>query len=78
MQTVTHANLDQALDYVRAGRARLVLATYTHITLISKRSLASFEADGGWMIRREDSGFRMKSGKGSVYVLPGYLKLQAI
>jgi uncharacterized protein YqjF (DUF2071 family) len=62
----------QALDYVRQG-GRLVVATPLRVTLIDRKALKRFEKAGAWLLREEGEGYRLRNGKGSVYLLPGQL-----
>jgi len=65
--------LDEALMGVRAGR-RLVVRTVWRITIIDAKCLARFERAGHWLLKAEGEGYRLRSGKSSVYVLPGQLE----
>lgn len=78
MTTVTLApvpprSLNAALAHVRNG-GELVIPTYTQTILITARTLARWEAAGQWLLREEGDGYRMRSGRRSVYLLPGQLK----
>jgi hypothetical protein len=78
MTMVPPKALGAILDDVRSGRARLLVPTYTRCTVIDKKTLASWERAGIELLREEGDGYRMRTGKGSVYVLPGQLKIQRI
>jgi hypothetical protein len=73
MKPVPADSLDAALEHVRKG-GRLVIPTYTRCTVIDRRCLERFEKAGAWLLKAEGRGYRMRSGKGSVYLLPGQLQ----
>ena len=64
---------DEALDFVRRG-GRLVVPTYGRVIIIDAHTLARFEAQGVPLLKEEGDGYRMASGKGSVYLFSGQLK----
>lgn len=71
---VPHGRLDAALGHVERG-GRLVVRTATKTTVISRRTLLSFRRSGHWLLKEtDDGGFRLRSGKGSVYLFPGQLE----
>lgn len=67
--------LEAALKFVRAG-GRLVVPTATRVTVIDKKTLARFEKAGEWLLKEDGETYRMRSGKGSVYLLPGQLRYE--
>ena len=73
MKPVPPQSLDLALEHVRAG-GELLVPTATHCTLIDRKTLARFDKAGGWLLREEGEGYRLRSGRKSVYLLPGQLK----
>jgi hypothetical protein len=73
MKPVPADSLDAALEHVRKG-GRLVIPTYTRCTVIDRRCLERFEKAGAWLLKAEGQGYRMRCGKGSVYLLPGQLQ----
>ena len=73
MKPVPPQSLDMALEHVRAG-GELLVPTYTRTTLIDGRTLAQFEKAGEWLLREEGDGYRLRSGRKSVYLFPGQLK----
>ena len=75
--TVQSEDLAAALDAVRAGRARLFIPAYARVTIIDKKTLAKFDAAGQWLIKTDGNGFRLKQGRGSVYLFAGQLKMQS-
>ena len=76
---VTTENLNRALDAVRAGLAILWVCTYTRQTRIDAKCLARWATvPGNPLIRVDGTGFRLRNGKRSVHVFPGYNKLQTL
>lgn len=65
-------HIDQALDMVRSNAAVIEIRTMTKATRISPRTLKSFERDGLRVLwaDADGKGFRLASGKSSVYVYP--------
>ena len=68
-------SLDKALAHVRAG-GRLVIPTMTRCTVITKKTLESFERGGHWLLKEEGDSYRLRSGNSSVYLLPGQLAME--
>jgi hypothetical protein len=66
-------SLDRALDHLRKG-GRLIVPTYTRCYVMTAKTLASFEKSGYWLLKEEGDGYRMRTGKSSVYLMPGNLK----
>ena len=73
LKPVPPKSLEAALEHVRAGGSLLV-PTYTRCTLIDRRALERFERAGAWLLREDGDGYRLRSGRGSVYLFPGQLK----
>ena len=75
MQTnpVPPKSLEAAIEYVRGG-GELLVPTYTRCTVIDRKVLVRFERAGAWLLREEGDGYRLRSGRGSVYLFPGQLK----
>ena len=71
--SVPSHSLTQAIDYVRNG-GRLAIPTYTRLTLIDKKTLIKFEKAGCWLLKEDGEGYRMASGRSSVYLMAGQLK----
>lgn len=71
--SVPPQSLAAALDHIRAG-GRLRVSTYTRTWLMDAKCLARFEKSGNWLLKEDGNGYRMRAGKGSVYLLPGQLK----
>ena len=76
MQAVPANQLKEAIAHVRNG-GRLVVPTYTRCTVIDAKCLARFEKAGEWLLKEEGKGYRLRQGRGSVYLLPGQLKFAA-
>ncbi len=73
MKSVPSKSLESALRHVQKG-GKLVVRTCTHITVIDKKCVARFEKAGHWILKEEGDGYRMRTGKKSVYLLPGQLE----
>jgi NDP-sugar pyrophosphorylase family protein len=65
--------LETALDHVRQG-GRLIVPTYTRCYVIDAKCLARFEKLNQWVLKEEGDGYRMRTGRTSVYLMPGHLK----
>ena len=72
-ESVPPASLGKALAHVQDG-GRLIVPTYTRTTVIDARTVARFRKADQWLLKEEGDGYRLRSGKGSIYVLPGQLK----
>jgi hypothetical protein len=73
LQSVPPRSLTVALDYIRNG-GRLVVPTYTRITVLDRKCLARWDRAGEWLLKEDGDGYRMRTGRSSVYLLPGQLK----
>lgn len=73
MNSVQPKSLETALTYVRNGGV-LVVPTQTHCTYIDRKCLSRWEKAGEWLLKEEGDGYRMRSGRRSVYLFPGQLK----
>lgn len=65
-------SLALALEHVRNG-GRLAVPTHTRCTVIDAKALKRWETAGQWLLREDGNGYRLRSGRGSVYLLPGQL-----
>ena len=72
MTPVPPKSLDTAIAHLRSGGS-LIVPTHTRIILIDAKTLARFEQAGQWLLREEGDGYRLRQGRGSVFVLPGQL-----
>ena len=72
---VTHDNFDRLTDSVKSGDGIFLIPTYTRCTEINARCFARFAKLNLSPIWKstDGNGFRMASGRNSVYVMPGYL-----
>ncbi len=68
--------LADALAHVAAG-GRLFVATPLRVTVIDQRTVARFQKVGAVVLKEEGEGYRLYSGKSSVYLLPGQLRYSA-
>lgn len=66
-------SLEAAIQHIRSGK-RLTIATQMRVTILDSLTLARFEKAGCWLLRADGDGYRMKTGKTSVYLFPGQLK----
>lgn len=65
-------SLDAALAHIRNG-GRLVVPSYTRWIVLDLKCLKRFEAAGVWLLKTDGNGYRIKQGKGSVFIFPGQL-----
>lgn len=72
-QPVPAKSLDAAMKHVADG-GRLIVPTMTRCTVIDAKVVARFSKAGAWLLKEDGEGYRMRSGKGSVYLLPGQLR----
>lgn len=70
---VAPKSLEAAIEHVRQGNA-LGVFTYARSIIIDQKTLAKFEKAGAWLLKEEGDGYRLRQGKGSVYLFPGQLK----
>ena len=70
--SVPSHNIEAVLSHLNAG-GRVAVQTCTKTILITKKTVMSFERAGSWLIKEDGEGYRIRSGKGSFYVLPGQL-----
>lgn len=73
MVEVPPKSLDAAIQFLRDG-GRLVIPTYTRVTVLDARALAKYEAAGLPLLREEGDGYRLQQGRGSVYLFAGQLR----
>lgn len=74
MRALPSRSLQLALDHIRNG-GKLILPTYTRCTVIDAKVLAKFEKVGAWLLKEDGEGYRLRSGRSSVYVFSGQFKL---
>lgn len=75
VQQVPPKSLDKALAYVRDDDHTLFVATRLRVTTITAKTLKRWEKAGEWLLKEEGDGYRMREGKGSVYLFPGQLHI---
>lgn len=68
-------SLEMVLAEIRKGGIAYVPTAWRLWTMDAK-TLAKFEKAGTWMLKEDGDGYRMRSGRGSVYLLPGQLRLK--
>jgi hypothetical protein len=73
MESVPAKSLRAAFNHLESGKCLLV-PTYTRCTVITKKTLDKFRKAGAWLLKEDGDGYRMQTGKSSVYLLPGQLK----
>ncbi len=66
-------SLEKALAYLRRG-GEIIIPTAYRTTVLDGKTLKRFEAAGTYLLKEDGEGYRMRSGKGSVYLLPGQLR----
>jgi predicted secreted protein len=49
------------------------IPTYTRCTVINQKTVDKFRKVGAWLLKEDGDGYRMQTGKTSVYILPGQL-----
>ena len=78
--TVTNENFAEVMELVMTGRASFYVPTCTTCTKITAKNLKSWAASGLTLLSldKDGKGFRMASGRKSVYVLPGQLIAAAV
>ena len=67
--------LEAALAHVRSG-GRLVVPSNERWTYIDAKCLARWEKAGQWLLKEDGDGYRLRTGKRSVYLLPGQLQIE--
>lgn len=65
--------LEKALAYVRSG-GRLCVRSAVRTTVIDSKTLKRFEDAGEWLLKEEGDSYRLRRGRGSVYLLPRQLE----
>jgi hypothetical protein len=72
---LTHSDFDAALERTKKGKSILYVPTHTRTTKIDAKTIARWDKAGYPVIAKDKDGrgFRLGSGKSTVYVLPGQL-----
>lgn len=73
---IAGGNLEYVLNFIRSG-GRVFVQTPLRVTYVDKKVLARFEKAGAWILKEEGEGYRMASGKSSVYLMPGQLQAES-
>jgi hypothetical protein len=73
MAAIPPKSLQVALDWLAQG-GRLIVRTSLRVTIIDQKALNKFKAAGLELLREEGDGYRLRMGKGSVYLFPGQLE----
>jgi len=77
--TINHraaVNAQDALDAIAAG-GRAFVSTATRLTVIDRKTVDRFSAVNEWILRddADGKGIRLRSGRKSVYLMPGQLRI---
>lgn len=72
--TVPPKSLDMVFQHLEQG-GTVIIPTYTRCTVITQKTLEKFRKAGQWLLKEDGEGYRMQSGRSSVYLLPGQLKM---
>ena len=78
MVEVTQNNFDEVLEKVKSGDMAFYIPTYTSCTKIDGKCFARFAKTGHTPLFKsmDGEGFRLASGKRTVYILPYQLKAE--
>jgi hypothetical protein len=71
--SVPAKSIDAVFKHLENG-GTVYIATYTRCTVITKKTLDKFRKAGAWLLKEDGDGYRMQTGKSSVYLMPGQLK----
>lgn len=71
--SVPPKSLEIVLSHVASGGV-LVVPSHTRWIIIDEKVVSKFEKAGQWLIKEEGNGYRIRQGKGSVYIFSGQLK----
>ena len=80
MKQVEYNEFEKCLEMVRNGEAVFYIPTYTRCTKIDRGCLLRFDKVGQECIRKDNDGkgYRLASGRNTVYVFNYLLKMEAI
>lgn len=67
-------NAQDALDAIAAG-GRAFVSTNSRMTVLDARTVAKFAKAKEWLLKDDGPGIRLRSGKGSVYLFAGQLRI---
>ena len=71
--SVPPKSIEEVFNHLENGKS-VYVATYTKCTVINKKTLNRFRKVGAWLLKEDGDGYRMQTGKSSVYLIPGQLK----
>ncbi len=71
--SVPPKSINEIFKHLEDGKT-LYVHTYVKNTVITKKTLEKFRSVGAWLLKEDGNGYRMQTGKTSVYLLPGQLK----
>jgi len=71
--SVPPKSIKDVFNHLENGKS-VYVATYTKCTVINNKTLNRFRKVGAWLLKEDGDGYRMQTGKSSVYLIPGQLK----
>ena len=71
--SVPPKSIEDVFKHLENGKS-VYVATYTKCTVINNKTLNRFRKVGAWLLKEDGDGYRMQTGKSSVYLIPGQLK----
>ena len=71
--SVPPKSIEDVFKHIENGKS-VYVATYTKCTVINNKTLNRFRKVGAWLLKEDGDGYRMQTGKSSVYLIPGQLK----
>ena len=75
--SVPPKSIKDVFKHLENGKS-VYVATYTNgiykCTVINNKTLNRFRKVGAWLLKEDGDGYRMQTGKSSVYLIPGQLK----
>jgi hypothetical protein len=72
--TTTGTKAGEIIQHIKNGGQAFILS-YTKILKLDAKVLEKWERAGYTLLKDEGRGFRMRMGKGSIYVLPEQMRL---
>lgn len=66
-------SLNKVIDHINQG-GKVCIPTQYRMTIIDKKCYDKWEKAGIALFREEGNGYRMRTGKSSIYILPGQLR----
>ena len=70
--SVPPKSIDKVFAHLESGKS-VYVPTYTRCTVITKKTLNKFRNVGAWLLKEDGNGYRMQTGKSSVFLFPGQL-----